>query len=182
MTAAEVSFPGGKTARLGDFVYKILRARVDPSSGNQLGLRLTVRMLNNRSYGANFWDDSFRLLVNGVPRAPDSGLNELVAGRSAKEGTIEFVFPQNARSLVLVIGDDETARLPITLKPSPGRAPGAGATTSGGARKASKPVATKVTAAEVSFPAGKTARLGDFVYKICVPGSTPAPGISWGCG
>ncbi len=81
-------------------------------------MRLTVRMLNNRSYGANFWDDSFRLLVNGVPRAPDSGLNELVAGRSAKEGAIEFVFPQNARSLVLVIGDDETARLPITLKPT----------------------------------------------------------------
>ena len=112
-----MSFPGGKTARLGDLVYTILRARVDANAGSQLRLRLTVRHRTGDSPNY-FGSNAYRLLVNGVPRAPDKWPSDVVEARSAKEGEVEFVFPQNPRSLVLLVGTDETVRLPITLKPA----------------------------------------------------------------
>jgi hypothetical protein len=44
------------------------------------------RMMNHDRFDANFWDQSFRLIVNGVPMAPESGLNELVSAESTQEG------------------------------------------------------------------------------------------------
>jgi hypothetical protein len=74
-----------------------------------------VRMRNNQDYDANFWDATFRLLVDGVPRAPNSGLNEVVAGRSADEGTVSFVVPESAADLVLLVGADDPVRLRIAI-------------------------------------------------------------------
>jgi nucleoside diphosphate kinase len=63
-----------------------------------------------------FGDGNFRLLVDGVPRAPTSNLNDSVDPHSAKEGTIVFAFPVTARRLVLQVrmGND-VVEIPVDL-------------------------------------------------------------------
>jgi hypothetical protein len=60
-------------------------------------------MMNHDRFDANFWDQSFRLSVNGVPMAPDSGLNELVSAESAQGGTVLFVIPHGTTDGTLKI-------------------------------------------------------------------------------
>jgi hypothetical protein len=106
------AFPAGAKATVEGAVYELLGANVEVRNPGELGLRLSVRMTNNGPYPANFWDRSFRLRVDGVPRAPVGGLDELVDGQSAKEGVVEFVIPEAARRLSLLVA---TVSLPIVL-------------------------------------------------------------------
>jgi hypothetical protein len=105
----------------GYIVYKILSARLEPYNAEKDALRFTIRCTNNDDYPMNFWDRSFRLLVDGVPRAPTSGLNEIVDGQSAKEGDVVFEVPTGENRVVLQIsaptpsGTDETTELPFDL-------------------------------------------------------------------
>jgi hypothetical protein len=57
------------------------------------------------------------LLVDGVPRAPENNLNELVDGHSAKEGIVEFVIPDTTTGVGLQIGDvgEGAPTIPIAL-------------------------------------------------------------------
>jgi hypothetical protein len=87
----------------GDIVYKILSARLEPYNAEKDALRFTVRCTNNSPYSMNFWDSSFRLLVDGVPRAPISALNEVVEARSAEEDDIVFEVPTGENKVVLQI-------------------------------------------------------------------------------
>jgi hypothetical protein len=114
-----VTFPGGTRARVGDAVYDIVGARVGRGNPGELALTLSIRMTNDGRYDANFWDRSFRLLVEGRARAPVGGLNELVAARSTEEGPVEFVVPETARQLTLLVGEEEreAVRIPIALRP-----------------------------------------------------------------
>ena len=75
-------------------------------------------MTNKGRYPANFWAASFRLLVDGVPRAPENNLDEVVDSHSAKEGTVEFVIPDSTTDVGLQIGEvgDGAPTIPITLK------------------------------------------------------------------
>jgi hypothetical protein len=108
----------GTEVRVGDFVYTVLAARLDRYAPNKLSLRFEVRMTNNGRYPANFWAASFRLLVDGVPRAPENNLNELVDGHSAKEGIVEFVIPDTTTDVGLQIGEvgEGAPTIPIALK------------------------------------------------------------------
>ena len=123
-TKNSVTFPSGATVKFhynrGSGSYEILTAQADRRSLGKLGLTLNIRMTNNGPYDVGFWSDSFRLLVDGVPRAPVSRLNELVDARSAKEGAVEFEMPETVKSLALqvLVGDkpEVTADMPITLK------------------------------------------------------------------
>jgi hypothetical protein len=56
------------------------------------------------------------IIVDGVPRAPEGGLNELVPGQAAKEGDVLFVIPHGTRRATLKItyGDDST-EIPLHL-------------------------------------------------------------------
>ena len=75
-------------------------------------------MTNNGKYPANFWVSSFRLVVDGVPRAPENDLNEVVADHSAKEGIVEFVIPDTTTNAGLQIGDvgKEAPAISLDLK------------------------------------------------------------------
>jgi hypothetical protein len=98
----------------GELRYEVLGMATEPRNPATYALRIQVRLHNDGAYGANFWDDSFRLVIDGVPRAPVSGLNEIVDGRSAGDGEVEFIVPTGARSLVLRIHRaDETVELPL---------------------------------------------------------------------
>lgn len=95
---------------LGTATFKILSAQVEQHNREKLALRITLRMTNNNDYPANFWDNSFRLLLDNVPRSPESGLNLVVDGNSAKEGDVVFLVPVVTQSAVLRIrqGDEAT--------------------------------------------------------------------------
>jgi hypothetical protein len=122
-TQQSVALPTGTEVKLaqGDIVYKILSARLEPYNAEKNALRFTIRCTSNSPYPVNFWDRSFRLLVDGVPRAPISGLNEIVEGQSAKEGDIVFEVPTGEDKVVLQIsaptpsGTDETTEIPFDL-------------------------------------------------------------------
>jgi hypothetical protein len=110
----EVSLPVG----VGDTVdYKVLSARVEPMNAENLTLKLVIRCTSHYPYNINFWSNSFRLLVDGVPRSPINQLNELVEPESAVEGEVVFNFPVSTRAIILKIGDPgkETAQIPFDL-------------------------------------------------------------------
>ena len=54
--------------------------RLDPYNTEDRALTIHLRYYNNRGYSANFWADSFRLLIADVPSAPLNNLNELQYG------------------------------------------------------------------------------------------------------
>ncbi|MEX2223657.1 MAG: hypothetical protein WEG40_17855 [Candidatus Rokuibacteriota bacterium] len=106
----------GTEVRLGSAAYRILAAQLDRRNVEELTLRFTVRMTNSAKYPTNFWDETFRLVVDGVPRAPVGGLNKLVQGDSAAEGDVEFAVPAATQSAVLQIRhSDESTRIPLDL-------------------------------------------------------------------
>lgn len=97
--------------------YSVLAVAPEAGTAERWHLRLRVRLATNpNSGGMNFWDSSFRLLVDGVPRAPDSTLNEVVESGAAKDGDLVFGVPWTAQSLALrVTHYGESAELPFTV-------------------------------------------------------------------
>lgn len=93
-----VALPAMRDYKLGAATFTLLSAEMSPQTSEKDALRIQLRMTNNDAYDANFWDRSFRLLVDGVPMAPESELNELVSARSAKEGAVLFVVPRGTAS------------------------------------------------------------------------------------
>ena len=108
----------GQEARLRDHVtsctYKVLTAQMERSRSDLSLLRMIVRVTNEGSMTTNFGDSNFRLLVDNVPRAPTSNLNDLVDAHSAKDGTIVFAVPASATRFVLqLLMGDEAATFPL---------------------------------------------------------------------
>ena len=116
-----LDLPAGMDIKQEAQIVRILAARVERYNMEKLALTFSVRLTNNDRYDVGLWSDSYRLLVDGVPRAPVNFLNELVDSRSAKEGEVKFVFPDTTQSLVLQIGavnrtggKKSPAKLPIS--------------------------------------------------------------------
>ena len=106
--------PALREIELGEAKYQFLRVVTQTRNLDTFSLHIQVRLLNESPYPANFWDSTFRLLVDGVPRSPVSHLNEVVDGRSAKEGEVEFIVPSSATSLVLQLHhSSESAEVPF---------------------------------------------------------------------
>ncbi len=117
-TQQSLALPADMEVKLanGEAIYKILSARLEPYNAEKRALRFTIRYTNNGRFPGNFWDNSFRLLVDDVPRAPTSGLNELVEAQSAKEGDVVFEVPTTENQVVLQISSgDETTKIPFDL-------------------------------------------------------------------
>lgn len=110
----------GTEARVGNAVYRILAAQLDRRNAETLTLRFTLRMSNGDRFPTNFWDESFRLRVDGAPHAPVSNLNKLVPAQSAEEGVIEFVIPEATQAVVLQVRQgDESTEIPVDLVRKP---------------------------------------------------------------
>jgi len=115
-----LTLAAGAEVRLGSAVYKILTAQLDRYNVEKLTVRFTVRMTNNSGSVDIFGDDSFRLLVDGVPRAPISGLLKLVYGHSAEDGDVVFVLPAATQSTVLQVRhSNESTEIPVDLSAKP---------------------------------------------------------------
>jgi len=105
--------------------YSVLSVASEPRGTDSIGLRIRVRLLNRSNFPMNFWDAGFRLLVDGLPVASDSGLNVVVEGNAAKDADITFQAPRAAGKLALRIlhADDRVADLPLRLVASEASAP-----------------------------------------------------------
>ena len=100
----------------GDAVITILSAKVETIAADRRSLTFNVRYMNAGRYPANFWSDSYRLIVDELPRAPTRLLDEVVAGDSAKEGEVVFEVPLDVKDVVLQISSGEDkARMPFKL-------------------------------------------------------------------
>ena len=109
--------------------YTILGASVDVDSAGKrvaLGkryLNLTVRVANKEvGVGGEFLPEFFRLLIDGVPSAPENmSDNNIVTSQSSQDVTLSFVIPESATKVELEVGKpdiQQTARMPIALQQS----------------------------------------------------------------
>jgi hypothetical protein len=111
-----VGLPALRDYRLGEATFTLLKAEVSPQTTEKDALQIRVRMMNHGRYTANFWDSYFRLIVDGVPMAPASRLNELVPTQSVKEGEVTFVIPHGTTGAKLLITDgDGGTEIPLAL-------------------------------------------------------------------
>ena len=115
-----LTLPESAQVRSGDAVYKLLSARLEPYSPDKVSLHMSVRMTNNGRFPANFWSDSFRLIVDGALQAPTNSLNEVLPSNSSKDGEVEFVIPASVSTVGLQMGDvgDGKPSMVINLKSS----------------------------------------------------------------
>lgn len=119
-----ISFPSGTEVTLtnqrAEGTYKILAAQVSPKSAGKFSVKFSIRLTNLGRSDLGFGNDSFRLQVDGVPRAPTSYLNELVEAKSAKEADVSFEIPDTAQTLALTVDSgQEAGSIPIILKTAP---------------------------------------------------------------
>ncbi len=106
--------PARNKVTLGTATYDILAAHVEEQNMENLSLQFSIRMTNNGDYPDNFWNESFRLLVDDVPRAPTGDLNKVVDGHSAEEGEVVFTLPKTATTVVLRVSNG-TERTDIAI-------------------------------------------------------------------
>ena len=100
----------------GNPVVTILSANLEPIDADRRSLRFRIRYTNTGRFDANFWDRSYRLIIDGVSRSPTNSLNALVANDSAKEGDVVFDVPVTVKDVVLqVSAGEEKNRLPFKL-------------------------------------------------------------------
>jgi len=63
----------------------------------------------------NFWGQNIRLVVDGVPRAPDESVNEIVQPGTSKDATFVFLLGQRPDTLKLTILYGRTIEIPIDV-------------------------------------------------------------------
>jgi hypothetical protein len=119
VAAMTTTLPLGQPFRIGEASYELLDALVRPDADGLLALELSVRMTKHTPFDANFWDDSFRVVVGPDVYAASGGLNELVAGQSSGTGDVLVLVPDTTRQAELVLrfrGDSRT--VPFEIVPA----------------------------------------------------------------
>ena len=98
-----IALTAGQVIKREDRTYTILKIQLDENDAKEFALEVTARMLNEGRFPANFWNDNFRLVVDGVPQAPVGSLNEVVEANAAKDGVVKFAVPKSARTVELQV-------------------------------------------------------------------------------
>lgn len=107
--------PNFQEVILGNVVYTILAISIERPHPEKTTLRVGIRCTNRRpAYDVLFWSDSFRLLIDGIPREPTTSPSERVSPGSAKDGDIIFELPNTITRLELQItGEGESTKIPL---------------------------------------------------------------------
>lgn len=115
--AIPIVLPAEARIRHEDLVYEVLSARLEGYAPGKKSLTFDIRLTNNGNYPVNFWAASFRLLVDDILRAPVGELNELVDAHSSREGSVEFVIPDEITHAGLQMGEvgEDAPAVPIAL-------------------------------------------------------------------
>jgi TIR domain len=102
----------------GSVIYTLLAGGVVRHDATNT-LRLRFRFSNEGRYPANFWDNAFRLALQGQVLAPTSGLNDVVEGYAVRQAVVTFEVPAATTNAVLrVLVGDTAAELPLDLRSS----------------------------------------------------------------
>jgi hypothetical protein len=83
----------------GRATFTLLAVELGARSSDGELLKVRVRALNEDGAAMNFWGDSLRLLVDGVPRQPDQAPNEIVQPNAAKDADFVFALPREFQNL-----------------------------------------------------------------------------------
>lgn len=115
----------GQRADVGKLGFQIVEATLERETMEKASLTLVVRCSVPRSLGgggANFWSDSVRLWIDGVPRPPVNVVNEIVGPGDSKDAHFIFDLVSMPQRLDVGIfqGGDST-KLPLSLEPLPRR-------------------------------------------------------------
>ncbi len=119
MASTVLQFPQGKELKFlgtgNKATYTVLEGSAERYNSAEQRIIFNIRCYNHKGgWGVNFWDDSFRLLLQDLSYAPKSSLNEVVDVDSFKDGEIYFIIPQGTRSADLKISHyGESASLQV---------------------------------------------------------------------
>jgi hypothetical protein len=105
------------TVKIEDHEYKILGSSLEAITSESNSLTIKIKYKNNSNYSpATFWNEGFRLAIDGALTAPSGDLSELVERHAELVGTVTFEVPNNASSLVLHVLDvGKDIAVPIKL-------------------------------------------------------------------
>jgi hypothetical protein len=107
----------GQRVELGEIGYQIVDAVIERETMEKASLTLTVRCIVPRNVrGTNFWSDTVRLWIDGVPRAPVNFVNEAVYAGDSKDA--RFVFDLLAMPQTLEVGlfnGKDSAKVALSL-------------------------------------------------------------------
>jgi hypothetical protein len=106
---------GTLVAKAGGDTYEISSGQVHAYSATKSELALDV-VMHCGAKGKNFWDNLFRLDVDGVSLAPEPGLSNKWCLNEDWQETVKFIFPSDAKTVKLVVGEAGSAETaPIEL-------------------------------------------------------------------
>lgn len=112
-----IRLPSLVEAAHGYLIYTVLSGDVASGADGSI-VRLRVRFSNEGSDPANFWDNAFRLAVQGHAVGPVGGLNAIVPGHALQQGVITFDAPRGAaRASLHIVDRDAVAEIPLDLTP-----------------------------------------------------------------
>lgn len=106
--------------KIEDHEYNILGSSLEAITPESNSLKIKIKYKNNSNYSpATFWNEGFRLAVDGILTAPSGDLSELVERHAELVGTVTFEVPNNATSLVFHILDvGKDIAVPVKLAPN----------------------------------------------------------------
>jgi hypothetical protein len=105
--------------KIEDHEYKILGSTLEATTPESNSLKIKIKYKNNSNYSpATFWNEGFRLAVDGALTSPSGDLSELVERHAELVGTVTFEVPNSAKTLALHILDvGKDVAVPIKLTP-----------------------------------------------------------------
>lgn len=115
----ELDLPARHAAQFGYAALSLRSLRLDRYNAERASLEVEVQAKASPEArgGINFWSDNVRLYVDGVPRAPENLVNEVVAGGTARTATFEFLLADAPERLEVALraGGTESDRWTIAI-------------------------------------------------------------------
>ena len=119
----DLALPSPHSAQLGSGKFTIAGLRLDRYNAERAVLEVDVHASAARDAagGINFWSDNLRLHVDGVPRAPENQINEVVSAGTTGKAKFEFLLTDVPKRLELSFrsGPWESDRWPIVIPATP---------------------------------------------------------------
>lgn len=103
--------------KIEDHEYTVLDASIEAETPETNSMAIKIKYKNNNNYSpATFWNEGFRLAIDGSLTAPSGDLSQLVERHAEQEGTVTFDVPNTAKELALHIFDvGKDVTIPIKL-------------------------------------------------------------------
>jgi hypothetical protein len=115
--ALPATLVAGQRVEVGKQSYQIVEATIERETVEKASLTLTVRCSVPRDAGGvNFWSNTVRLWIDGVPRAPVNNVNEIIGPGDSKDARFEFDLLALPRTLeVGIVSSNDSAKIALSL-------------------------------------------------------------------